>query len=271
MRHHLPRPESTRLSTLTALILLTYGLIRMMVLPSVTTDLSLLGLLIRFEFKTQTLMLAIAAGLAAAGSDWLIEGHPKTRPRQNRSEHWVIPALAALAIGTIVLRVQPGVAQWLGFVLGALFLVSILWAEFIAHDPSDPRYDLISVGLKGLALLLLSGTFFIVEAIPLRAIFTLPTVLLLGSIVSWRLMRLSHPKKRVWSWAVLTGVLTAQVAIGLHYWPISPLKSALILSLCAYLSHQIMEAQLRNGIDQRITIEYFMVGAIALIAILSLA
>jgi hypothetical protein len=72
MASRYPTPGFNQISSLTALVLLSYGLIRMITLPSVETEFALLGLLIKIEFRTQSIMLILVAALAASGVDWLI-------------------------------------------------------------------------------------------------------------------------------------------------------------------------------------------------------
>lgn len=271
MSDHLPRPQSERISALTALVLLTYGLIRMIVLPSVETDLAFFGLLIKFEFRTQFIMLILAAALAAAGTDWLIQGHPHKASTRLVLENWVIPAMAAVAIGVIVIRIPGGLALWIGLLLGAILLVAVLTAEFIVYDPQDPRYGHIANVLNGLALLLLLASFLTIQVLELRALFAIPLIFSACLIVTWRLFKLTFPEKRVWTWAFLVSFIVSQVALGLHYWPIPPLRSGFLLGLVAYLAYQGINLHLREEVNNRShLVEIASVSILSLLAILLL-
>lgn len=269
MLDHLPSPQSERISALTALVLLTYGLIRMIVLPSVETEVAILGLLVKFEFKTQSIMLILAAALAVAGTDWLIQGHPYKSSSRYTVENWVIPAMAAIAIGAIVIRIPEGLPLWIGLVLGAAILVAVLYAEFIVFDPHDPRYGRIANILIALALFLLLASFLTIQVLEVRALFTIPLVFLTSFIVTWRLLKLTFPEERIWIWAILIGFLVSQIALGLHYWPISPLRRGFILGLIAYLFYQGTVFHLHQELHRvNSLLEIAIVFSVALIAIL---
>jgi len=267
----LPRPQSERISALTAMILLTYGLIKMIVLPSVETEVAIFGLLVKLEFKTQSIMLILAAALAAAGTDWLIQGHPKRVRTQLAMENWVIPAMAAIAIGVIVIRIPESPTLWIGLFLGAILLVAILTAEFIVFDAHDPRFGNVATILTALAFLLLLSSFLSIQVLEIRALFSIPLTFFTSFVVFWRLMRLVLPESRIWSWALLIALITSQIALGLHYWPISPLRRGFLLGLAAYLCYQFMILHLHQEMNRRPhAIEVTIVSTLSLIAILVL-
>jgi hypothetical protein len=270
MSHQMPKPEPERLSALLALVLMTYGLIRMAVLPSMEAEMAFLGLLIKMEFKTQSIMLVLAAAIAAAGTDWLIRGHPNTASTRLTTENWVIPALAAVALGVIVIRIPQGPQLWMGLILSSLLLVAVFWAEFIVSYALDPRYERIAIVLIGLAYLLLTGSLFTIYALELRAFFAIPMVSLVCFVVIWRLLRLAFPGKRIWTWALLMSAIVSEVAIGLHYWPLPPLQISLLLMLTFYLAHQTILSHLNRETDRRFFLENAIIGGLSLLAILSL-
>jgi hypothetical protein len=210
------------------------------------TDLAFLGLLIKVEFRTQFLMLILAAALAAAGTDWLIQGHPHKSSTRLDVENWVIPAMAAVAIGVIVIRIPGGLALWIGLLLGATLLVAVLIAEFIVYDPQDPRYGHIATVLNGLALLLLLASILTIQVLELRTLFAIPLIFIACLIVTWRLFKLTFPENRVWTWAFLVSFIVSQIALGLHYWPIPPLRSGFLLGLVAYLAYQWINLHLHE-------------------------
>jgi len=268
---HLARPRSERISALTALILLTYGLIKMIVLPSIETEMAVFGLLVNIEFRTQSIMLILAATLAAAGTDWLIQDHPQKDRSRLAIENWVIPALAAVAIGVIVIRIPESFALWIGLLLGALLLVAILIAEFIVFDPDDPRYGIVATILSGLALILLLASYLTIQVLEVRALFAIPLTFSASLIVTWRIMKLILPNKRLWLWAILNSFLISQLALGLHYWPISPLRRGLLLGLIAYLCSQWTISHLEQNTDRSLfPIEMIVIGGLSLLAILLL-
>jgi hypothetical protein len=268
MAPELPRPDRDRLSVLTALVLLTYTLLRIVVLPSLQAEVSLLGIAIRVEFNTRFVLLTLAAALTAAGTDWLIRAHPWWQPDRATRVHWVIPGMAALAIGAVLARIPEGPTWWLGLGLAAALLAALLVTEFVVFDPDDPRYDGASVGLTALAYLLLVGSLFALRATGMRATLSIPLVFLACSAVAWRLLQLQQPEKPVLRYALLVGVGAAEIGWGLHYWPISPLRMALLLGLGVYVATGLSLAHLRRQVGRATWMEYSVVGSLALAAIL---
>lgn len=271
MARELPQPNRDRLSVLTALVLLTYALLRIVVLPTLTVEFGLVGLLLRFELNTRIVLLSLSAALTVAGVDWLIRAHPWYQPNRPTVEHWMVPGLAALGAGTILARIPEGPAWWLGLVLAASLLVAVLATEFIVLDPDDPRYDVASVGLTALSYLLLVGALFAIRSTGLRATFAVPLVLAACAAVAWRLLRLQQPESPALLHAGLIGIVASQVAWALHYWPIPPLRASLILGLGVYLGTGLALAHLRREMDRASALEFSTVGAVALLGILILS
>lgn len=258
------------MSVLTALVLLSYTLLRIVEIPASRAEFTLLGLLFRFEFNTRNVMLTLAAGLTAAGADWLIRAHPWREPGRSTREHWVMPGLAALGVGAILARLPMGPAWWVGLGLSAGLLIAVLATEFIVSESDDPRYDGAALGLATLAYLFLVGALFAIRATGQRATFAVPLVFLATAAVAWRLLKLDLPERRVALHAGLVGVVLAQVSWGLHYWPMTPLRFALILGLAGYLVTGIVRAQLREDFGRAARVEFSIVGAVALAVILVL-
>jgi hypothetical protein len=227
----------------------------MMTLPSVEVEVALLGLIINIEFKPQSVMLILAAGLAAAGSEWLIRSEPRQGARSLAVEHWVIPSFAAIAIGFIVMRIASGPQLWLALILGALLLVAVLNAEFIVAFREDPRRGNIVIALRGLSFLLMTGAFYAIYDTELRALFTIPFIFAIAILISWRLFRLVITDFQVWAWAGLLGLLSAQLGLGLHYYPINPITNSIILGVFTYVGHGLILTHIENVISWRDVIE----------------
>ena len=271
MARVLPRPDRDRLGTLTALILITYSLVRIVVLPAFRFEFTVLGLIIRMDIDTRLVMLTLAAAMAAAGADWLVRSHPLSPMGGVLAVHWIVPALAALALGAVLTRLPTGPGFPLGLALGALCLVAVLVGEFIVLDSTDPRHDAAAVGLRILSYLLLVGVFFTLCATEIRAFFVVPSVLVVVAAVSWRLWRLEPHQAKLWPYAAGLGWLVAQIAWAFHYWPIPPLREALILGLVVYEGTTAVTLLLHDQISASRMIELGIVGGLALLATVGLA
>ncbi len=267
MDRELPQPDRDRLSVLTALVLVAYILTRVVVLPALAADVRILGLLIRVQINTLSVMLALAGALAAAGADWLIRAHPWHKPSQSTRQHWIVPGLAALGAGAILARIPEGPAWWIGLGLAVVLLLTVLVTEFVLVNSDDPRYDGAAIGVTALAYLLLAGCLFAIRASGLRATFAIPLIFIAATAVAWRLLLLDGPRPTTFSYALVIGLAAAQIAWGLHYWPIAPLRSALVLGLAVYIGTGLVQAHQRGGIDLPARFEFAAVTILALLGI----
>lgn len=255
-----------------ALVILSYTLIRIVVIPPYQTELQLLGLLIGINIDTQFIMLALAASLTAAGADWLIRTHPSAHVDRFSPEHLIVPGLAALAIGGIITRIPENPALWIGLLVGAIILMGTLFAEFIVSDREDPRYDIAAVILRTLAYALLIGMFFAIRSAGQRAIYAVPIIFIATTAVSWRIQQLTgDPHESSILQPLLLGWIAAQIAWGLHYWPLSPLKNALILGLVVYLANGVLEFQRTEELSKGRAIELGIIAVLGLAGVILLA
>jgi hypothetical protein len=266
----LPQPDRDRLSILVALVLLAYSLIRIVALPSAAIQYTIFGLLVRFEINTSTVMIAFAALLTISGADWVIRSHPAVQTTRAGMEHWVLPGLAALGIGAIVIRLPAGAILAGGLVVAAVLFAVVIIGEFISADRSDPRFPVANFGLRILSYVLLGGTLFAIIATGERAIFAVPMVMLASVGVSWRVLRLGGRDRPLMGFALFIGWAIAQLGWALHYWPLLPIKGALILTMAAYLGTELVEGHLGEGIGLERGLELVTIGGIAFIAILAM-
>jgi len=266
----LPRPDRDRLSTMGALVLLAIGLVRVVSLPTLPVQFAALGLLIRIEFNSAFVLILLAGAVSVAGADWLARTHPRAPRGWARLETILIPGMATLAAGAVLTPIEPGPALWIGLILAASGLMAILVAEFAVIDPADPRREAASLALTVLAQVLLTGVYFALFSLGVRAVFSTPLTFLATAAVSWRLLRLRLPEAQPGLYAVAIGAAIAEVAWGLYYWPWSPVQTALLLGLLAYLAIQAIVAHLRERLTGRRAMEYAIVTAVGLTAVVLL-
>src|SRR3989304_10583191 len=93
-----PSIEPRKLSTLAALVLLAYCLVRVVQLPTTSFNPALFGITVRIDLNATAILLMLAASLAVAGTDWIVRSHPRAEGLRPSFEHWIIPGLAAFAL-----------------------------------------------------------------------------------------------------------------------------------------------------------------------------
>lgn len=228
MAIHRHFPDTNRLSIVSATIFIAYAATPFVVVPGREISLQLPGFLFEFQLNFTTIVSVIVAILAAAGADWLIQSHPHLEGK-SRLPHWLIPALTAWAIGIPLSTLEISPQWWVVFALGGLLFVLVLIAEYIVVDANDIRYAPASVGLTGVAFAL-----YLVLTISLRAagvrlylllLALIPTVFLLST----RALFLRCGGRWNAPWAFGIALVVGQAAIGLHYWPLTPLPFGLFL------------------------------------------
>ncbi len=221
-------PDSNRVGVLAAAVLLTYALARLVNAPGFTVSIQLPGFYFSYPFTLGTAMTLMAAGLTASGMLWLLRSHPAIENR-TAFEHWLLPSLTAFILG-VFLNSLPGTAVWwVAFVVGSGILIAVFLAEYVAVDPGAPTYALASAGL-----IALSYTLFLLFVIALRIsgvrlFLSVPAIFLAAGLVALRTLHLRLSGRWEFPWAIGTGLVSAQLAAGLHYWPLTPLQAGLVL------------------------------------------
>lgn len=255
-------PDAGRLSILTAVVLLTYVLTRVIHMPLYPVSFSLAGISLDFEINLDAAFAILAAGLSAAGVDWLLRAHPSIQPGET-VEHWLVPMLTALVVGIALATLPGGAIWWTAFAIGGLLLVAVFTAEYVVVEPSDTRYPLASVALTVLAFAL-----YLILAVALRAsgaqlLFLILALFLAGGLVALRSLHLRLNERWEFGWALVIALISMQLAAGLYFWPLTPIRFGLIMLGPAYalsgLAVSLLEGEsLRRAIvEPAVTLSLF--------------
>ena len=270
MSSPLPRPDRDRLSALAALVLLAIALVRIVALPELEAQLQAFGLVVRLRLSTDLVLILLASAVTATGADWMIRSHPMLNGAARRYDHLVLPGLSTVAGGIVLTGLPEGPGFWIGLPVAAALLLAILVAEFVVVDPADPRFEAASIGLRALGIALLAISLTGLLGYGTRAIFAVPAALVAGAAVAWRTLRLREGTERTGLYALLVGSATAELAWALHYWPVEPLKGAILLSLAGYFALGTAEAHAADRLTPRRAIEHGGMAAVGVLAVLIL-
>jgi len=225
-RQHMP--ETNRLSVITATIFLAYALIPFVDLPSQFLSLQLPGFLFQVEINFGTIVSILVAILAAAGTDWLIQGHP-TASGSARLPNWLLPALTAWVIGVPLTTLEVSTQWWAVFALGGLLFVLVLLSEYIVVDPDDDRFAPASVGLIAVSFALYLVLTIAIKGASVRLYAVLFAVAPTVFLIALRTLYLRCGGRWLYGWAFGITLVIGQAAVGLHYLPLSPLRYGLFL------------------------------------------
>lgn len=226
-------PDSDRLSIISAAIILSYAVIPFIKLPAQNIQLQLPGLFLQYNLEFGTLISFLVAALAAFGSDWLIQTHPR-KEKHIFFRHGFIPALTAWAIGVPLNTLGIGTAWWVVLALGGVLLVLVLVSEYIVVDPNSAAYVPASLGLTVVSFALYLILAIAIRAASVRLFFMLPALIPTLGLLVVRSLYLSSNGKWQWFWSIGIAVFVGQIAIGMHYLPIHSIAFGLVLVGVAY-------------------------------------
>ena len=203
--------------------------------------------------------------MAVVGTDWLLQTHPGYSGR-TRITHLFLPGLTAWVIGVPLSRLKVGPGWWVVFGLGGVLLVLVFLAEYIAVDLQDIRIVPAGVGLTAL-----SFTLYLVLAVAIRGAGLRLFLVLLGItptmfLVALRTLYLRLDGRWCWAWAIGLALIIAQVGLGLHYLPLSPLRYGLILTGTAYSLTSLAGAFVENRSGRGLWLDPVITGGVFLLA-----
>lgn len=221
-------PDANHVGVVAAVVLLSYALTHLVHDPGFSLSVQLPGFYFAYSLTLGTAMTLMAAGLTATGMDWLLRSHPSFSGRP-ALEHRMLPTLTAFIIGTLLDILPSGTAWWIGFAASATILVSVLVAEYISVDSGAPFYSLASAGLIALAYALFLLFVIALRLGGARLFLTLPSIFVAATLVAVRTLHLRQSGQWEFPWAAGIGLISAELAAGLHYWPLSSLQFGLIL------------------------------------------
>ena len=225
-RRYLPDP--TRVSVLTAAVLLAFALTRVIIAPQYDLHIPLGKLNLNFSFNLNTLIVILAAGLTAAGVDWLLRTHPSLEEDETR-EHWLLPTLTVFVIGIALYTLPRTAVWWLGFGLGAVLLLIVFFAEYVAVDPTDLRYPFATAILTVLAFVIFLILAVALKASNSRLVLVAPALFVSAGLAALRTLHLRLNERWEYTWAFGIAVVIAQLGAALHYMPLTPVRFGLAL------------------------------------------
>jgi hypothetical protein len=225
-------PDPTRVSILTAVVLLAFAFTRVISVPNYRMFIPLAGHWF-LSLNLNTLIVLLASGMTAAGVDWLLRTHPSLKKGENR-QHWLLPTLTVLVVGVTLYTLPPTAVWWLGFGLGAVILVVVFFAEFVAVDPADSRYPFATAILTVLAFVIFLILAITLKASNARLFLVIPALFLGGGLVTLRTLHLRLNERWETPWAIGIAMVIVQLGAALYYMPLTPVRFGLALLGPAY-------------------------------------
>lgn len=240
-------PDFEHTSVLGASLMLAFVLGQFINLPPQTISFGILEILVEVTFDTQFLLALMTAGLAIAGTAWLMGAHPSGRGARS-AQHWALPGLTAWVLSITISSIPAGALWWVVLGAGTAFLVLVWIAEFITANPQDENFRLAANGLTILAFALYLVLTINLRAVGTRLIFLIPAVTLPVVVITTRYLFLKLQSQDLLDdenrgLSVLAagaiGIAAAQFATAFHYFPVSPLSFGLALLSPIYAANML--------------------------------
>lgn len=226
---HFDYPSTDRIGILIASVLLALALTRLIETPRLLLTLNLPGFYFEFPLTLGGVMTLFAAGLTAAGIDWVIREHPSFAKKSTR-EHIMLPTLTTFILGASLSILFESPAWWVGFLFGAILLGVVFTSEYIAINPTSPAYPFARAALTALAYALFLILITSLRFSGIRLFLLVPAVFLVAGLISLRVLHLDGTDRWDFAWAIGIGIVCAQISAGLHYWALSPVQFGLALT-----------------------------------------
>ena len=261
-RQALPNPD--QLSIITAVILVGYLMLPYLEIPARQLSFNVLNLDLIFELQFSTLVALLLAALAAVGSSWLIQSHPQFNG-QPILLHTVLPALTAWVISIPLSRVAISPQWWGLFILSALLLITVLTAEYISLDLSDERHAFASMGLTALSFALYLFLAIATNGAGLRLSAVATTLSIAIFPITLRTLYFRLNGQWHLEWAIGITVVIAQLAVSLHYLPLSPVLFGIFMLTAAFTLVNLAEAFILGNPLKNVWIETAVIALLLLI------
>ena len=207
-------PKADRISIISAVILLAYAGMPLIHIPAREIKLSLLNFLIAFQLNFPLLISSIAAVIAAAGTNWLIQDHPALGSKITLP-YLITPTITAWVLGIPLSIINVSLQWWVVFGLGGVFTLTVLIAEYIVVDPSDARFPPAVMVLTASSFGLFLTLTIALRTAGLRLYMLLIILLPTYAFFCLRMLYLKERAKWHIEWIIACTVILAQCSSGL--------------------------------------------------------
>ena len=221
-------PDSNRIGLLTSTILLALVLAHLLPSSGFNIEVQFPRFFLAIPLNITTTMGMLTAGLAASGMDWLLRSHPSIKGRVT-FQWWLLPTLTTFVISILLAALPNSQYWWVGFILSSVFIFFVILAEYIVVDADAPYYSFSVAGLTSISYALFFILSVALKSSNVRLFILLPTLFIASILASLRILHLRVRGKWEYAWSLGIGLVCTQLAAGLHYWPLTPIKFGLLL------------------------------------------
>lgn len=267
-------PRTDRLGVTISLVMIGLALSMLVQLPSRQLIFDVLGSELSFYVSGEVQLAVIMTALVSAGVDAIMRAHPlvQSRPFSYTVTFSVLPSL--LTLTSLILLSD---LAWWGYRIGLIGLTGVALAVVIVS-----QYHSVDVSgqYRRSARLILNvvayiGAFALFTALygaRLRSVLSATGVWLASSMFALELLRDTEISvRRTWLYAILVGLLMAELTWALNYWNIGARIGGMLLLIVFYLLTGLIQQHLWNRLTRRVAIEYGLVCLLGLAGLTGLA
>jgi len=266
MAERAPSINHDRLSVIIGLILLALALIPLLNTPGRSVGGSVLGSALDIQITLAGLVTLLAAGLACAGVDMLIQAHPFVRAGKAGPTYvfWILPALTVISASQWLSQAANGSAWAAQLLASGAVLWFIIRAEFSTVDPDAAAAGRWRLLLNVIAYVLAFGLFALIWQTRARSLITATLMATGAFLLSIDLMRVTRAEaRRILIHSLAVALVIGQCAWALNYWRASTAIAGLALVLIFYALSGIATQHLFEKLSRRVLIEFGLVIAAA--------
>ena len=227
-----------RLGVVMAMTMLAFSLTWIIPVSADKQSFTILGFQIGLTLNLKTLISVITALMAAVGCDWFVRSHPKFYENQAKGllgyQHIIAPVFLAFVISVTLNQALTGIYWWIVFALGGILFSLILIAEYAIIDNRSEDHPLAAMGLVGLTFALFLIMSIATRSLQIRLYLEVIICLISSAMVATRMFFIRLKGQLPVFWTLVVSLVMAQIAAGLHYVVLQPIKIGLILTGILY-------------------------------------
>jgi hypothetical protein len=221
-------PNRERLSIVIATILLAFALTQLISAPSRIIPISIGGIYLPINLDFSNIVAVAVALMTASGTDWILRDHPGFRTKST-IPNLLLPSTTSWVLYISLNNLGDNPLRWLIFVAGGLFLIAVILAEWTVLTEDSLQKPLAEILLTALAYALFLALLISLITAKQRLFISLATIGLASIALSIRVIQLQLKTQIAIPLAAVSMLVTLQIAAAMHYLPIQPLGSSLIL------------------------------------------
>jgi hypothetical protein len=226
-------PDVNRISVLMGVILLAYALTAFVQIPTWNISFSFAGIVFVYDLDFKTVVSILVAAISAIGTDWLLRDHPQAHT-VSLFPHLILPALTAWMIGLPLNQLIVSPQWWIILALGGTLMILVLVAEYVVVDLNNILHPPATLSLTVISFALYLYLSIAIRAANLRLYMMVPVLVLPLALLCLRTFYLRFGGKLQIAWSLVIAIIIGQIAMALHYFPLSPISFGLVLLGPAY-------------------------------------